>query len=689
MSKLRKVTGEACLDYVKKPIGFINKEAFGIGADEYLTHGEWYNVKLHEGTGDMRGGLVYRWNDYISISKFDHVQSKRIVGFVHNKCDDGGLDVIVLGNETLTPTGDMDHYFHRTTVTAGYGWHSENPLDIEGLGPQLINTPIKYYPDLSMYDPVDSSNCGLVYTNTAMTPTDLSNMIDNICDIEEYTNIWESYNRPCIDRSNMSNNMLTNNPNTTLRFGGYYLAPNSTFMDGDQLNDPLVYLQGDLYNLCVEKNQFYLAMFPHRFANRSAKQSFVELGVQTGSQLMSFNLVSIPYNLILTDNLNYAQAYLQSGVLPPDAYLFPLDWESLPRYTPDDDPNDDTDDGEDPDNDPSGVDGDPDPPSVPHSPPQALSPNNYYWLSQSQLEDFFNWFWYDVGRLQDFDDLIKKIEGLYNDLGSTVINIRYMPVQIAWIGGAGDSSPIICGMIEKEGKVPTIAKTPPPIRDIGHVKVPKKFSSFASYSPYSESVLYLPYYGFINIDMDLFTGHEIYIKAIYDHLTGTIQYLIYYENEYLVNSVVAKMAVDIPITLQSKNDRDSAIFSNVSNAVSGLIGAGVSMGTGNPLGLIVGANALNSGVHSAPMTVRGVVGESGAFYAPSYCKLFTQFPIEAKPSQFNKFVGKLVNKTMYLNSEELGGYTECYNPRITFSNTIPLLEEEEEIYDYLTKGVIL
>jgi hypothetical protein len=149
------------------------------------------------------------------------------------------------------------------------------------------------------------------------------------------------------------------------------------------------------------------------------------------------------------------------------------------------------------------------------------------------------------------------------------------------------------------------------------------------------------------------------------------------------------MAVDIPITLQSKNDRDSAIFSNVSSAVAGLMGGAISVGTGNPLGLVVGANAMNSGVASAPMAVKGTVGETGAFYGPSKCKLITKFPVQQKPSSFDQIVGKQLNKTMKLSNSKLSGFTQCYQPRITFSKKVPLRSEIDEIYKLLEEGVIL
>ena len=246
-------------------------------------------------------------------------------------------------------------------------------------------------------------------------------------------------------------------------------------------------------------------------------------------------------------------------------------------------------------------------------------------------------------------------------------------------------------MIEQRGSsVATISPTTvAPIQEIGHIKIEDKYQSFVDMAPYSQLSLYLPFHGFVDLDINIFSGHSIYVKGIYDHLTGTLQYFLYCDNTWLVNSFTVKMAVDIPMSLQTKNDRDSAIFSNVMNSVSGMMGAGLTLGTGNPIGLVAGANAFNSGVNSAPMNVRGTVGESGAFYAPPQCAIILRRPTISKPDQntWEKNVGQMCGKGHQLS--RLSGLTICYQPRINFANSIPLQSEIEEIYQILTEGVIL
>ena len=212
-------------------------------------------------------------------------------------------------------------------------------------------------------------------------------------------------------------------------------------------------------------------------------------------------------------------------------------------------------------------------------------------------------------------------------------------------------------------------------------------------------MLYLPFHGWIDLDIDIFTGNKLQVRCVYDHISGTIQYGVYViskNREFLLNTVIAKMAVDIPITLQSKNDRDSAIFNNVTNAFGNLLGAGASAVSGNPIGLVMStAGVASSGTQSAPLKVNGTVGETGAFFMPNKCAVYIKRPSYNRPKNYGSRVGFPSNKGGKLS--EFSGFTTVYNPQITFSGNTnadnvtikPLQSEIDEIYSALEKGVIL
>ena len=417
-----------------------------------------------------------------------------------------------------------------------------------------------------------------------------------------------------------------------------------------------------------------------------------------------------PYNLIMTHDEAQAIEYLKTGRIPSDAEIFPWDPDSFPKYENPSDPGDDEGQGEDepnesddPEDNPSDFGDTPD--GNPDFTPQKLTNNNLYWLSAGQLHEFLNWFWTDAGEVADLESLWQKIQGLFNDLASAIINVRYMPVNPAWIGGVVPTSSIVVGMITHtpQSQVMRILSANPSLQTIARIPISevideiKTAKGFTNYSPYAQCSLYLPFHGFIDLDNDLLMGSVLKIKALYDIITGTIQYLLYREEgntQTLINTIPCKMAVDIPITLQSKGERDSAIFQNVAsvggNAISSIIG----LASGNPIGAVMGVSSFaqglaNAGTQSAPMSVKGSVQETGAFFAPNKVCIYIERPIYNRPKIYKSRLGYPCNKGYTLSSDKITGFTQCASPRITFTETTPLQEEIDEIYSYLEKGVII
>jgi len=672
LAKLEKVTGSECLEWVDRDIGLggtdygdiplIDQESIGLGTTLRTSN-----------TEDRI------WGEYIfgvNIEKIPHDKTKRIVGLIRKHYDDGGIEISILGNERL----DFENtYFYSHRLIAGTNTDYESHLGIITQKSGYVGLP-----NMESFN-VGNSSYGDVEKRDGYVTFD---------DLLDYTPTLTRTNGIDFVRPIVQNNFfnVTMDKDNTFKFG--VGITKDVTIPVEKCDNPLRFLSGQLYDAMTDYSLKLHTMCPYRFED---VQHFVDFKAVLGRDCKNFNMTAIPYNIILTENENYAKAYINNGTLPPDAHLYPLDWENFPGWNgqePDDFP-----DG----NDPGDSDRDitPNLPVVPSYTPAMLSNYNWYWLSVPQYADFIRWFWDDIGDYSDFSDLIAKIEGLYNDVASAVLMVRFYPVEYEWITGIPVSSAptdnISVGMIEKQGAVPTIDQShPSPIREIGHIHIPTRYESFCDLAPYTQLSLYLPWHGFVDLDIDILMGHDLYVKGIYDYLSGTLQYLLYYDNEMLINSFVVKIAMDIPITLQTKNDRDSSIFQNVSNTLSGIIGAGTTLATGNPIGMLVGVNALNNQPASAPMRVMGSVGENGAYYAPQQCYIILRRPTiqgsdGAEDSQnlttWYRNVGKLCGYGWTLS--KLSGLTVCHSPRIDFKNSTPLQSEIDEIYEILEKGVIL
>lgn len=526
-------------------------------------------------------------------------------------------------------------------------------------------------------------------------------------------------NNYIIDNAGHINVELTNDIATTVKLGEplecyFWQRSQGGWYYGDKN------IGGDLYDLF---NSMSINICTS-VANMPTSVAFSEVEIQGATSTYTLHQLNTyqpfngfmayeytPYNLILTYNLDEAKRYVETGELPSDAFLYPFDVDNIPINETGGTGAEDSDGTQGDDSistggDSGGEETDDQTPEAPTNTPQALTNNNLYWLTSQQLKGFIEWFWTDATDVTDPQELFEKIQGLYSDLSQAIVSIRYMPIDAEWVGGTTIDNSIIVGLVEKTEQVRTINKTVAPIRDIAtdiSISELPDFKGFINFSPYCEISLYLPFYGYLSLDADLLMQNKLTIKATYDILSGTIQYYIFRVSSKsgdatMINTVTGKMAVDIPISLQTKNERDSMIFNNVASATANLIGAGASAVAGNPIGMVMSTSAI-AGQQSqgAPMRVMGTIGESGAFYDHGYCAIFIKRPATNYPPQYARRVGYPYNGARKL--EKTHGFIQCFNPYVEFTHMTvndsdiqppkPTAEEIETIYNALEEGVIL
>lgn len=718
--KNRIVTGSACLDYADKDIGFVSCAPgstdsifnFRIGGgdrlDSFFPVGEMAVQFVSPTT--YQSHLEYQRN--INFDKFSH--TNRVCGLILDDNDDGSYKIAVLGTDILDRNASLAH----TGVSCNIITDTINVGENDTYD----------FPGLPIYNGTASDPCyayvvvvdGSTNTGERVAVSDLFDVALNFglsnrnITSATFTTTGKYNNTEIAGRE--SRYQLTTDKTTTLQLGipineMTVVTYNSHCFMYDTYNTIFDAWEGNYYDLIDTIYQSIRLQSVKKPAAVVAEGGLTNMFTRadlTGKPKLAgyegkthaFNFT--PFNLILTRNESQALAYLENGTLPSDAFLYPLDWQNLPRTdgTPssdEEDPDYKPPSGEDGD---SGIDGTPTRDADPQITSNMLTNNNLYWLQAGQLESFITWFWQNAGEIIELDDLWDRIKGLYNDLASAIINIRYFPVDPYYIGGVSDTTNIVLSSIEMPiTGIKKLNKTKLRKRTLGEISIPNKYNAFTDYSPYTSLMLYLPFHGWIDLDIDIFTGNKLQVRCIYDHISGTIQYGVYVISkgkEFLLNTVIAKMAVDIPITLQSKNDRDSAIFNNVTNAFGNLLGAGASAVSGNPIGLVMStAGVASSGTQSAPLKVNGTVGETGAFFMPNKCAVYIKRPSYNRPKNYGSRVGFPSNKGGKLS--EFSGFTTVYNPQITFSGNTnadnvtmkPMQSEIEEIYSALEKGVIL
>lgn len=363
------------------------------------------------------------------------------------------------------------------------------------------------------------------------------------------------------------------------------------------------------------------------------------------------------FDLIITKNLEYAKKYIEDGTIPPDARVNPSDAKK------------DTDSNED------GEDGakkstfDENEPSAPVVNSVKLSNLHNYWITKNQMQSFYDAVWNT-----DLTDFVKgAFTGIYENLISNVVSLKYMPTYPLYLGGTGDSSPVILGFkTYNELTVQTIGDTVAPIVDIGSYRFSRAYNSFADYAPYTDIRLYLPFVGVVPLDTNLFMGTGggtppvLYIKAQYDLQSGLITYFIM-RNKTMISSVSGRMAVEVPISLQSGLDTFTTISSNFIGKATSFAGNAMA---GNPIGMV--ADIAQGSATAPPQTVFSSVGGDGAFYAHPKCMIMIRHPQYNRPKNYSHVVGFPAYVTKKVS--DLRGFNTIKNPVIPLADGMTSVE---------------
>lgn len=369
---------------------------------------------------------------------------------------------------------------------------------------------------------------------------------------------------------------------------------------------------------------------------------------------------AIIYNLITTHDYNAALKFLNDGTIPNDAKVNVKKDKS----------------GDDSDNE-SGEDGsrkskfDENGPSAPTINSVKLSNLHNYWITQSQMQSFYSSVWET-----DLTDFVKgAFTGIYSNLISNVVSLKFMPTTADNLGGTGDTSPVILGFKTYDDlTVQTIGNAVAPIVNIGSYKFTKAYNSFADYAPYTDVRLYLPFVGVVPIDTNLFMGQgggdtaTLNIKAQYDLQSGLITYFIM-RNKTMISSVSGRMAVEIPVSLQSGLDTFSTISRNFVGKATSFAGNAIS---GNPIGMI--SDVMQGSATAPPQTVFSSTGGDGAFYAHPKCMIMIRHPQYNRPKNYSHVVGFPAYVTKKVS--DLQGFNIVQNPVIPLADGMTEAEHD-------------
>lgn len=226
-------------------------------------------------------------------------------------------------------------------------------------------------------------------------------------------------------------------------------------------------------------------------------------------------------------------------------------------------------------------------------------------------------------------------------------------------------------------------------------------SDFLELNPYTHYEIYLPFYGFYEVEINQIGGHRllVYYSVSFESGSGEV-YLYDYTDQRLIFS--SSVQLGIPIALPSTNAQELLAQKNAAqlNMIMGLIGSGIgligSAATGNALGV------LNSGF-SAAQAVTGYInqtslmfhraqtshnGTAGGLYSPLEVRLRITRTLKRNDLDMDKFAhqyGRPLREIRKLNT--LSGFTLISSIHLEGLDAFDA--EKAEIEASLLSGVLL
>ena len=373
-------------------------------------------------------------------------------------------------------------------------------------------------------------------------------------------------------------------------------------------------------------------------------------------------------NLIITESLSDAKKYVKDGTMPKN-YTYD-DPNNVVAGKPGDDDGDDDKEN----NSSDGSNGSNHKDKIEINKPKdtaiSLSNINIYLLTKEQLmafiSDMWNFSWSEIAT--------NMMTGIYNNLIDNVQSIRVMPFAPSELGTVETANSIICGWWSHTATVQKLGTSTNGmnLRNAGNWEFKEVFGGWADYAPYTSIELYLPYYGTLNLDTNLFMGHTLKVEYVLDVLAGLITYFLSCDTTCVI-TVSAKCAADVPVSLSSGIDTASDVLKNEARFVS-------EAGNLRPVGMVTGSTSV------ATEKCLNSCSESGMFYMPNKCHVRITRPAYTRASNYDSRYGYPCYGSYKLS--KLKGFTVIENYKSHYTKGIKK-EEVDMIKSLMESGVYL
>lgn len=270
------------------------------------------------------------------------------------------------------------------------------------------------------------------------------------------------------------------------------------------------------------------------------------------------------------------------------------------------------------------------------------------------------------------NSFLENISMINNSPIENILSAKSFPFPI----NGGTSKNVILGNVNMEVTGNELPSSYTPIKTIGTFKVDKKFNGVLEWLNYHTQVIcYLPYIGFIELNIKEIIDKTVTLKYIYDVITGVCT-ACFYANNIEICKYSGTIAIDIPITASNRAQVESGYIMSALGAVGSLL-------TGNLMG--VAGSAFGALMNQNHFTTKGSPSPACDAFDEQKAFIIIDYPVYYPPTNYAHDYGYPCNLSMKLGNCK--GFTKCANVDVDGLSCTE--EERAELKRLLEGGVYL
>ena len=246
----------------------------------------------------------------------------------------------------------------------------------------------------------------------------------------------------------------------------------------------------------------------------------------------------------------------------------------------------------------------------------------------------------------------------------------------------GSTAHIVLGYIDSEVSANVVTSQFTDV-DCGSVVISERLHNATDYSPFSKAMIYLPFIGIVDIDINDIMNSTVNVKYKVDMYTGTCLAMIYCQRTtdmptaQLLYTFSGNASQQLPLTGTNFNGAVSALL--------GLAGAAISVpsgGAGVAIGAVGAAHSLTQ--EMVHMQRSGGLSANAGIMGPRKPYIILERQNCQDANGYYSYYGYPANKTVYLSN--CSGYVRVKSINLKSTATA---EEKSEIVTMLKDGVII